>query len=91
MRNTDVKQKNGFKMKVGEFKPIEGSIIPDKEEFNQVKYLKKCLKEARGKLAYAVMNDMSDFIIKSCEDSCQALAEALEDAKFLETRKADFE
>ena len=32
--------------------------------------------------AYAVMNDMSDFIIKSCEDSCQRLAEAVEDAKY---------
>ena len=30
MRNNNVKQKNGFKMKVGEFKPIDGSIIPDK-------------------------------------------------------------
>jgi len=82
MRNTNVKQKNGFKMKVGEFKPIEGSIIPDKEEFNQEKYLKKCLKKARGKLAFAVMNNMSDFIIESCENSCQQLAEAVEDVKY---------
>lgn len=31
MRNNNVKKMNGFKMKFGEFKPIDGSIIPDKK------------------------------------------------------------
>ena len=60
-------------------------------EFNQEKYLKKCLKEARGKLAYAVMNDMSDFAIERCEDYCKRLATALEDVRYEKKYGSDYE
>ncbi len=57
--------------KIGEFKPIDGSIIPDKEEFDNKAYLNNSLKKARAVLrnmvAHAVSNDLdlqSDMILR---------------------------
>jgi len=48
-------------------------------EFNQEKYLKKCLKDARGKVAYAFMNDVDPILLKHAEDTVIRLARALSD------------
>ena len=48
-------------------------------EFNQEKYLTKCLKDASGKDAYAFMNDVDPILLKHAEDTVIRLARALSD------------
>jgi len=63
--------------------PILGNYInfngENMTEFNQEKYLKKCLKEARGKVASCYMADVDPILLKHAEDTAIRLARALSD------------